>query len=188
MARRPPGGSLAVERGQGQSRRGARSNDGRRFDQLARALGRQSSRRDGIKVLAAAASAALFGTRAHRTASATVGWIEPGNACDGDTEPFGCCEEAVCLFVAEREFRCCIPAGSDARCDEDRQCCSGACNDNDMDASTPPGAEAPRGHPGLRRRTLSEAENDARYQPASAGFVGVARRFGAARTRAITER
>lgn len=105
--------------------------DGRRFDQLARAIGRRSSRRDGLKAFAAAAGAALLGVRGSLPATATTdSCIEPGSACDGTTEPFGCCENAVCLFVAEGEFRCCYPAGSDASCEVDEQCCSGACNED----------------------------------------------------------
>jgi len=119
--------------------------DERRFDDLAKALGLQSSRRDGLKAIVFAAGAALSGQRRPRASvAAAADCIAAGEPCDGSREPSGCCGEAVCLFVAEGEFRCCIPAGSQAICAEDGACCSGVCNDDDHRCGAAPTPSQPR--------------------------------------------
>ena len=95
--------------------------DDRRFDRLARNLGRSSSRRGAIGVLLAAAAAVVGGKRA----GAQQGWIPIGGACfntgqciqDGDFISVFCDDNG---FPYDGEYNCCRYQGY---CQGDEQCC-----------------------------------------------------------------
>ena len=95
--------------------------DDRRFDRLARSLGRSRSRRSAIGVLLATAAAALGGRRA----GAQQGWVPIGGACfntgqciqDGDFISVFCDDNG---FPYDGEYNCCRYQGY---CQGDEQCC-----------------------------------------------------------------
>jgi hypothetical protein len=95
--------------------------DDRRFDHLARTLGRSSSRRSAIGVLLAAGAAVFGGKRA----GAQQGWVPIGGACyhtgqciDSGYPGYAYCDDNG--FAYDGEFNCCRYEGY---CQADEHCC-----------------------------------------------------------------
>ncbi len=132
--------------------------DGHRFDSLTRFLAGSTSRRGGLRLLAAA-GASLLALARGRGGAAAQGWYraagEPcwdGSQCLAADTPLVCADNR---FPYDGPLNCCTFEGS--RCGADEHCCGTAyCGANGRCASSPPSAPSDARNPGDPCRTTDQ--------------------------------
>src|SRR5215217_6370556 len=101
--------------------------DDRQFDTWTRALGSDTSRRTGLRLLAGAGAALVALTRGRADVTARRGSAGPGDPCRSSSQCLGADAPLVCDwngFGYDGELNCCTYEGN--RCGFDAACCGTA--------------------------------------------------------------